>query len=77
MSKENTPVATKPSWKEKYFNLYNTKFTVRGEKYHLGETSVAYALLLGYGIWTISVSSFADKKRVKRYYILWFLNNFF
>lgn len=34
---------------------------------------VAYALLLGYGIWTISVSSFADKKRVKRYYILWFL----
>lgn len=46
MSKENTPVATKPSWKEKYFNLYNTKFTVRGEKYHLGETSVAYALLL-------------------------------
>jgi len=46
MSKQNTPVATKPSWKEKYFNLYNTKFTVRGEKYHLGETSVAYALLL-------------------------------
>ena len=46
MSKENTPVATKPSWKEKYFNLYNTKFTLRGEKYHLGETSVAYALLL-------------------------------
>lgn len=34
---------------------------------------VAYALLLGYGIWTISVSSFANKKRVKRYYILWFL----
>ena len=46
MSKQNTPVATKPSWKEKYFNIYNTKFTVRGEKYHLGETSVAYALLL-------------------------------
>jgi len=46
MSKQNTPVAAKPSWKEKYFNLYNTKFTVRGEKYHLGETSVAYALLL-------------------------------
>lgn len=34
---------------------------------------VAYILLLGYGIWTISVSSFADKRRVKRYYILWFL----
>ena len=46
MSKQNTPVATKTSFKEKYFNFYNTKFTVRGEKYHLGETSVAYALLL-------------------------------
>ena len=46
MSKQNTPVATKPSWKERYFNFYNTKFTVRGEKYHLGETTVAYALLL-------------------------------
>ena len=46
MSKQNTPVATKPSLKEKYFNIYNTKFTVRGEKYHLGETTVAYTLLL-------------------------------
>ena len=46
MSKQNTPVATKTSFKEKYFNFYNTKFKVRGEKYHLGETSVAYALLL-------------------------------
>ena len=46
MSKQNTPVATKTSFKEKYFNFYNTKFTVRCEKYHLGETSVAYALLL-------------------------------
>ena len=46
MSKQNAPVATKTSFKEKYFNFYNTKFTVRGEKYHLGETSVAYALLL-------------------------------
>ena len=46
MSKQNTPVATKTSFKEKYFNFYNSKFTFRGEKYHLGETSVAYALLL-------------------------------
>ena len=46
MSKENTPVANKTTFKEKYFNFYNTKFTFRGEKYHLGETSVAYALLL-------------------------------
>ena len=45
MSKQNAPVATKPSLKEKYFNFYNTKFKFRGEKYHLGETSVAYALL--------------------------------
>ena len=46
MSKQNTPAAIKPSWKERYFNLYNKKFHVRGEKYHLGETSVAYTLLL-------------------------------
>lgn len=46
MSKQNTPVAAKPSWKERYFNIYNTKLTVRGEKYHLGETTVAYTLLL-------------------------------
>ena len=46
MSKQNTPVATKPSWKEKYFSIYNTKLTVRGQKYHLGETAVAYTLLL-------------------------------
>lgn len=46
MSKQNAPVAAKTSFKEKYFNFYNTKFTFRGEKYHLGETSVAYALLL-------------------------------
>lgn len=46
MSKQNAPVAEKTSFKEKYFNFYNTKFTFRGEKYHLGETSVAYALLL-------------------------------
>lgn len=46
MSKQNAPLTEKPSWKERYFNIYNTKFTVRGEKYHLGETSVAYALLL-------------------------------
>ena len=38
--------STKTSFKEKYFNLYNKKFTCRGEKYHLGETTVAYTLLL-------------------------------
>ena len=31
--------------KEKIFNLYNRKFVVRGEKYHLGETAAAYTLL--------------------------------
>ncbi len=33
------------SLKEKYFNIYNTKYKFRGEKYHLGETTVAYTLL--------------------------------
>lgn len=45
MSNQKTPVAEKSSFKEKYFNLYNKKYTVRGEKYHLGETTVAYTLL--------------------------------
>ena len=38
MSKQTTPVATKNS-------KLNTKFKFRGEKYHLGETAVAYTLL--------------------------------
>ena len=38
MSKQATPVATKNS-------PLNTKFKFRGEKYHLGETTVAYTLL--------------------------------
>ena len=46
MSNQKTPVAEKPSFKEKCFNVYNRKFKVRGEKYHLGETTVAYTLLL-------------------------------
>ena len=46
MPNQKAPLTEKPSLKEKYFNVYNKKFTVRGEKYHLGETSVAYALLL-------------------------------
>ena len=46
MSNQKTPVAEKSSLKEKYFNLYNKKYTVHGEKYHLGETTVAYTLLL-------------------------------
>ena len=45
MSNQKTPVAEKLSFKERYFNLYNKKYTVRGEKYHLGETTVAYTLL--------------------------------
>ena len=49
MPNEKTPTAEKPSFmaavKEKYFNVYNSKFKVRGEKYHLGETAVAYTLL--------------------------------
>ena len=45
MSNQKTPVAEKTSFKEKYFNLYNKKYIVRGEKYHLGETTVAYTLL--------------------------------
>lgn len=45
MTNQQTPVADKKSFKEKYFNLYNKKYTVRGEKYHLGETAVAYTLL--------------------------------
>ena len=45
MSKQTTPVDNKTSFKEKYFNLSNTKFMCRGQKYHLGETTVAYALL--------------------------------
>ena len=46
MSNQKTPVAEKLSFKERYFNLYNKKFMCRGEKYHLGETTVAYTLLL-------------------------------
>ena len=46
MPKQKTPATEKTSLKEKYFNLYNKKFYVRGQKYHLGETSVAYTLLL-------------------------------
>ena len=45
MPKQQAPVATKTSFKEKYFNFYNTKYACRGEKYHLGETAVAYTLL--------------------------------
>ena len=57
MSKQNTPpTEQKTSFtakinafmakaKEKFFNLYNRKFVVRGEKYHLGETAAAYTLL--------------------------------
>ena len=45
MSKQSTPVDNKTSFKEKYFNFTNTKFMYRGQKYHLGETTVAYALL--------------------------------
>ncbi len=46
MPNQKAPLTEKPSFKEKYFNIYNKKFTVRGEKYHLGETTVAYTLLL-------------------------------
>ena len=46
MSNQKTPVAEKLSFKERYFNLYNKKYVCRGEKYHLGETTVAYTLLL-------------------------------
>ena len=46
MSKQNAPLTEKSSWKERYFNIYNKKLTVRGEKYHLGETTVAYTLPL-------------------------------
>ena len=46
MSNQKTPVAEKLSFKERYFNLYNKKYMCRGEKYHLGETTVAYTLLL-------------------------------
>lgn len=46
MPNQKAPLTEKPSLKEKYFNVYNKKFTVRGEKYHLGETTVAYTLLL-------------------------------
>lgn len=40
---EKTSFMTKVN--EKFFNLYNRKFVVRGEKYHLGETCAAYTLL--------------------------------
>ena len=46
MPNQKAPLTEKSSFKEKYFNIYNKKFTVRGEKYHLGETTVAYTLLL-------------------------------
>lgn len=45
MPNQKVPVAEKTSFKEKYFNLYNKKYMYRGEKYHLGETTVAYTLL--------------------------------
>ena len=46
MPNQKTPVAEKKSFKGKYFDLYNKKYFYRGEKYHLGETTVAYTLLL-------------------------------
>ena len=45
MSNQKAPVVEKLSFKERYFNLYNKKYMYRGEKYHLGETTVAYTLL--------------------------------
>lgn len=47
MAKEKTtPVEKKLAFKEWMFSVYNHKFFVRGNKYHLGETGAAYALLL-------------------------------
>ena len=49
MSNQKAPLteksSTQTSFKEKLGNLYNSKFKVRGRKYHLGETAVAYTLL--------------------------------
>ena len=50
MSKQKTPPTEQKTpflaaMKEKIFDLYNRKFVVRGEKYHLGETAAAYTLL--------------------------------
>lgn len=45
MPNQKTPIGEKPKSNGKFFELYNTKFKVRGEKYHLGETAVAYTLL--------------------------------
>ena len=47
MTKEKTtvPAENKPTMKERLFSLYNHKFFVRGEKYHLGETAAAYTML--------------------------------
>jgi len=42
-AQQKTPVSAKI--KESIFNLYNKKFTARGQKYHLGETTAAYTLL--------------------------------
>ena len=48
-NQNNTPTEKKTSFAEKFqekiFGLYNHKYTVRGEKYHLGETAAAYTLL--------------------------------
>ena len=43
--KTNVPAENKPTMKERLFSLYNHKFFVRGEKYHLGETTAAYTML--------------------------------
>ena len=50
MPNQNTTPAEKKTsfmdkFQEKIFALYNHKYTVRGEKYHLGETAAAYTLL--------------------------------
>ena len=48
-NQNTTPAEKKTSFMDKVrgkiFDLYNHKYTVRGEKYHLGETAAAYTLL--------------------------------
>ena len=45
-NQKTTPTEAKTSFSDKISDLYNRKFTVRGQKYHLGETCAAYTLLL-------------------------------
>ena len=45
-NQKTTPTEAKKTFNEKFTDLYNRKFTVRGQKYHLGETCAAYTLLL-------------------------------